>query len=72
VHEETDRDLLRRHAAGERTAFGVLYRKYYRRVFSYCLRLTQNRQAVEEIVATVFLKALQSARSLDNPDLFFY
>ena len=61
VPDVNDSDLLRRHAKGDTAAFGELYQKYFRRVFGYCYRLLQDREAVADIVQTVFVRALESA-----------
>jgi RNA polymerase sigma-70 factor, ECF subfamily len=72
VKDPSDSEVLHRYAGGDRAAFGELYEKYYRRVFSYCYRLLQNRDAVEDIVQSAFVRALESARSLEKPELFYY
>jgi RNA polymerase sigma-70 factor (ECF subfamily) len=68
----SDSDILRRIKGGETAAFGELYQKYHRRLFGYCYRLLRDRDAAEDIVQTVFLKALESVKSLEKPELFSY
>ncbi|MCS6807604.1 MAG: sigma-70 family RNA polymerase sigma factor [Bacteroidota bacterium] len=54
LHEMTDEELfaLVREKAHEQ-AFRVLYRRYDRRVFAYCLRAMKTREAAEDIFQTV-------------------
>jgi RNA polymerase sigma-70 factor (ECF subfamily) len=72
VKDRTDSNLLHRYANGETAAFGELYEKYYRRLFGYCHRVLQNRENVEDLVQSVFVKALESVNSLEKPELFYY
>jgi RNA polymerase sigma-70 factor (ECF subfamily) len=72
VPNPSDADLLHRLEEGEKSAFGELYDRYYSRVYGYCFRLLGDRDRVEDIVQTVFLKALESVASLDRPELFYY
>ncbi len=68
----SDAALLGRIRAGDKASFTALYDKYKRRLFGYCLGLIQNRQTAEDIVQTTFVKAFESIRSLDKPELFYY
>jgi RNA polymerase sigma-70 factor, ECF subfamily len=72
MNDHQDLELFEQYLAGSNTAFGALYRKYHKRVYAFCLRLIRDRTAVDDIVQTVFLKAIESARTLDNPGLFYY
>ncbi len=72
MNDFTDSELIQRYTSGEKTAFDLLYKKYYRRLFGYCYRLLPERDAVEDIVQTVFIKAMESLHSLDKPELFYY
>ncbi len=68
----SDAELLNRIRAGDKTSFTTLYDKYKRRLFGYCYRLIQDRQSAEDIVQTTFIKAFESIRTLDKPELFYY
>jgi RNA polymerase sigma-70 factor (ECF subfamily) len=59
----SDGDLVRRAQAGEREAFGVLVRRYQRRVFSLGIRMLRNRSDAEDLVQETFLRAF---RALDR------
>jgi len=58
---EEDRRLLERVACADRQAFEVLYRRYYRRVFQFVLRLVRNDTAAEEVVDDVMFAVWQGA-----------
>lgn len=60
---EEDRQLLARVARKDRQAFEVLYRRYYRRVFQFVLRLVRNEAAAEEVVGDVMFAVWQGAGS---------
>ena len=51
-----ERLLLRRIAEGDETAFAQLFRAYHQRLGAYVFRLTESRQATQEIVQDVFVK----------------
>jgi RNA polymerase sigma-70 factor (ECF subfamily) len=72
VDEVNDSELLRRFAGGDSAAFGEIYHKYYRRVFGYCYRLLRDRDATEDLVQSVFVKALESVKSLEKPESFYF
>jgi RNA polymerase sigma-70 factor, ECF subfamily len=61
--QEEDRQLLRRVARKDRQAFETLYRRYYRRVFQFSLRLVRNEAAAEEVVGDVMFAVWQGAES---------
>lgn len=67
-----DADLLSKIRGGDKRSFTALYEKYNRRLFGYCYRLVQDRQAAAEIVQTTFIKAFESLNGLDKPELFYY
>ncbi len=70
--EGTDGEILGRFSSGDTAAFAGLYRKYYRRVFAYCHRLVGNRESAEDIVQSVFAKAMESAAALKKPESFSF
>ena len=53
-------------AAGEVEALGALYDRHARVVFTLLLRLTGDRDAAEELLQEVFLRAWQHARAFDD------
>jgi RNA polymerase sigma-70 factor (ECF subfamily) len=67
VHGVTDiqeQELIRRVAAGERTAFKQLFDSHSPRVYNLLLRLAGNRDDAEELTQDVFLSLWKHAESL--------
>jgi RNA polymerase sigma-70 factor (ECF subfamily) len=58
---EEDRRLLERVARKDPQAFEVLYRRYYRRVFQFVLRMVRTDAAAEEVVGDVMFAIWQGA-----------
>jgi RNA polymerase sigma-70 factor (ECF subfamily) len=57
------RDLVARAQAGDADAFGVIYDRYFEPVYKYIhLRVRGDREAVEDLTADVFVKALRGIR----------
>ena len=52
---ELDYQLARRIAGGDMQAFEELYRRYHRRVFSLCLRMTNNFAEAEDLMQEIFI-----------------
>ena len=50
-------------AAGDMTAFEELYRQYYRRVYSLCLRMTRNVARAEDLTQDVFIQLLRKLKT---------
>ena len=63
TYEPTDEDLLTRVAAGDRDAFGDLYRRYARAVLGLALRRLGDRGRAEDAVQEAFTSVWRSARS---------
>jgi RNA polymerase sigma-70 factor (ECF subfamily) len=55
--ELTDAVLWERAAAGDTSAFGLLYERHARTVYNYCFRRTGDWSAAEDLTAIVFLEA---------------
>jgi len=56
VADTSDYGLARRAAAGDQTAFEELYERHSRRVYSLCLRMTQNPTEAEDLAQDVFVQ----------------
>ena len=52
-----DAELVRRFQAGETQAFGLLYDRYERKIYSQCIAMLGNSQTAEEIAQEVFVAA---------------
>jgi len=59
--DATDRMLLERMAAGDRTALGVMYRGYHGRLCRFLSRLTRRQDVIEEVINDCFWIAWQKA-----------
>lgn len=62
-HAPDDRLLLARIAQQDRRAFEMLYRRYYRRVFHFVVRLVRQEAAAEEVVSDTMFAVWQGAGS---------
>jgi RNA polymerase sigma factor (sigma-70 family) len=61
-HEALDDEtLLREVAAGDRTAFEVLYRRFYRRLYGFLARFLAERGQIEEVLDDVMLVVFRDA-----------
>ena len=56
-----DYALTRRAARGDAPAFEELYRLHHRRVYTLCLRMTQNEAEAEDITQDIFIVLLHKA-----------
>ena len=72
MDDVNDSEMLRRFAEGDTRAFGDIYDKYYRRVFGYCYHVLRDRDATEDLVQSIFVKALESVKSLEKPESFYF
>jgi RNA polymerase sigma factor (sigma-70 family) len=57
VGPPTDAELWRLAAAGEPSAFGVLFERHSRAVYNFCFRRTADWAAAEDLTSIVFLEA---------------
>jgi RNA polymerase sigma-70 factor (ECF subfamily) len=62
---DTDDDLMRRTAAGDRDAFARLYRKHHATVFRFARLMTGSNEAAEDVVQEVFLGLMRGAGRYD-------
>lgn len=63
--DETDEDLLRRIAAGDRDAFGLLYDRFAPVLFGFSLRILKDARDAEDVLQETFVKAWRDARGFD-------
>jgi RNA polymerase sigma factor (sigma-70 family) len=59
VKETTDSDLMRQVRGGRTAALATLFERHHARLYRYCLRMTGNRAAAEDLVQDVFMKMLK-------------
>jgi len=72
MQPSSDETIIRRVYAGEASAFASLYEKYKNGVYAYCFRLLRDTETAEDALQSVFTKALESIRTLDDPSAFKY
>jgi RNA polymerase sigma factor (sigma-70 family) len=56
-----DNALVRAVAVGDRAAFEVLYRRYYRRLYGFLLRWLKDEQTIEEVIDDVLMVVWRDA-----------
>jgi RNA polymerase sigma factor (sigma-70 family) len=59
VKEATDSELMRQVRGGRTAALATLFERHHARLYRYCLRMTGNRAAAEDLVQDVFMKMLK-------------
>lgn len=70
VSEATDPILARKAADGDMQAFEELYRRHNRRVYSLCLRMTQNTTEAEDLAQEAFIQLLRKIGSFRGDSAF--
>jgi RNA polymerase sigma-70 factor (ECF subfamily) len=63
LEQRTDRDLVAQHCAGDREAFGELFRRHRDRMWAVALRTTGNRELASDCLQEAFLAAFRRADS---------
>lgn len=59
----TDSELMREVGRGATGALATLFERHHARLFRFCLRMTGNRQASEDLVQDVFMRMLRHRAS---------
>jgi RNA polymerase sigma factor (sigma-70 family) len=59
VKEIGDSELMRQVRGGRTAALATLFERHHARLYRYCLRMTGNRAAAEDLVQDVFMKMLK-------------
>ena len=70
VRPQTDHALTQRAAQGEMAAFEELYQRHNRRVYSLCLRMTQNVSEAEDLAQEVFIQLFRKVGSFRGESAF--
>jgi RNA polymerase sigma-70 factor (ECF subfamily) len=65
AQDPSDRDLMRRTAEGDRTAFAVLYQRHSASVYRFARLMTGSGTAAEDVVQEVFLVVMRDASRFD-------
>jgi len=66
----SDEELVRLVRRGEHRAFDELYRRYNRRLYTYIVRMTRDRNTAEELLQEVFLTVLRADTGPLRPHSF--
>ena len=66
----SDLALAREAATGEMGAFEELYKRHHRRVYSLCLRMTQNVSEAEDLMQEVFIQLFRKIGSFRGDSAF--
>jgi RNA polymerase sigma-70 factor (ECF subfamily) len=66
----TDYGLAQRAAKGDMQAFEELYQRHHRRVYSLCLRMTQNVQEAEDLTQEAFIQLYRKIGSFRGDSAF--
>jgi RNA polymerase sigma-70 factor (ECF subfamily) len=66
VKETSDSELMRQVRDGLTAALATLFERHHARVYGYCLRMTGNRAAAEDLVQDVFMKMLKYKATFKN------
>lgn len=57
-------------ASGDVDAFEALYRRYYRRVYSLCFRMTRSASAAEDLTQNVFIQLFRKLKTFRGASSF--
>jgi RNA polymerase sigma-70 factor (ECF subfamily) len=68
--QTSDHELAQRAAAGDMEAFEELYGRHNRRVYSLCLRMTQNASEAEDLAQEVFIQLFRKIGSFRGESAF--
>ena len=66
----TDYGLAQQAAAGQMSAFDLLYQRHHRRVYSLCLRMTSNTAEAEDLAQEVFIQLYRKIGSFRGESAF--
>jgi RNA polymerase sigma-70 factor (ECF subfamily) len=67
---QSDYSLAQEAAGGEMAAFEEIYRRHNRRVYSLCLRMTQNVSEAEDLAQEVFIQLFRKIGSFRGDSAF--
>jgi RNA polymerase sigma-70 factor (ECF subfamily) len=65
-----DTELMRDVGRGRTGALATLFERHHARLYRFCLRMTGNRQASEDLVQDVFMRILKYRTSFKNDMVF--
>jgi RNA polymerase sigma-70 factor (ECF subfamily) len=68
--QATDYELAQSASVGDIAAFELLYERHHRRVYSLCLRMTQNASEAEDLAQEVFIQLFRKIGSFRGESAF--
>jgi RNA polymerase sigma-70 factor, ECF subfamily len=68
--QSTDYELAQSASSGDISAFELLYERHNRRVYSLCLRMTQNASEAEDLAQEVFIQLFRKIGSFRGESAF--
>jgi RNA polymerase sigma-70 factor (ECF subfamily) len=68
----SDEQLMKHLAQGEQKAAGILYDRYYLKVFGYFVRMTRDQESSRDLTQNVFLKVIRYSHSWKEDKVFTY
>lgn len=70
MKETTDSELMRQVRAGRTAALATLFERHHARLYRYCLRMTNQRAAAEDLVQEIFMKMLKYKATFRDDSAF--
>jgi RNA polymerase sigma-70 factor (ECF subfamily) len=68
--QATDYELAQSASSGDISSFELLYERHHRRVYSLCLRMTQNASEAEDLAQEVFIQLFRKIGSFRGESAF--
>jgi len=70
--QQSDEVLMERLVCGDKKVAGILYDRYYKQVYGYFVRMTNNTEVSRDLTQNVFLKILKYSHSWKSDKVFAY
>ncbi len=67
----SDLELIQKSKRGDSTAFGQLVRRYQKRVYALCFRLSGSHDIADDLTQEAFIKAYEAIESFDESYPFY-
>ncbi len=68
----SDEKLMKQLSGGNKKAAGILYDRYYKKVFGYFVRMTRDTEISRDLTQNVFLKVIKYSHSWKDDKVFAY
>ena len=72
MNQLSDEQLMKHLVQGDKQAAGILYDRYYLKVFGYFVRMTSNRESSRDLTQNVFLRVINYSHSWKEDKIFVY